>query len=412
MKPARRKTTAPLCVSTVLTAVLMCLLDGEHYATQLESAWPACRPLSVLMCIASEYSGLSELHAFYKKVVDSCAQSLWREKEELAADEPGARDFLPSAPEPSATQPPEPQTQPPEFGSFHTQWLGAQLPHAYEFCSFHHQWLGRSETHDRDFCGFHAQWLGLAEAEKLVDSCPVSCRIILMGDSLMEDFGVTFYRHFKSRRGFQMILLAKFSTGLCRPDYFNWFEIFPQTLHENAPHVVLFMIGANDALPVWHSRGNTTPNKPEDKWKLAYGERVGRLLADARNRQVLPLWVGMPVMGGKYAALLAQTEEATREACASRNVSYVDNRSLLADENGQYQSFIRNGAGKVVRVRTKDKQHMTPEGNRMILEAALPDFEQVLRQHRLAHPELCVYPEQADKLPKPSLDIVIPYKPQ
>ncbi len=411
MKTARPGTSVSLCLSTVLTAVLMCLLNGEHYASQLESAWPVARPLAALMSKASEYSGLPHLHALCRDAVDSCCLALWRERAEEEAEPPAPQEAPPPAPSGRLAASPQPQGH--EFRDFHTNWLaGPYMPEYEEFCDFHKEWLGGPSSHTREFCGFHGQWLGLAEAEKLVDTCPVSCRVMLMGDSLMEDFGVTFYRHFKTRRGLQMILLAKFSTGLCRPDYFNWFEMFPRTLDEKAPHLVIFMLGANDCLPVWYSKGNSTPTKPADKWKEAYGERVGMLLSDARNRRVLPLWVGMPIMGGKHAALHAQTEEATREACAGRGVPYRDNRALLADENGQYQSFIKDNSGKVVRVRAKDKQHMSPEGNRMLLQAALPDFEQVLRQHRLAHPELCVYPEQEESLPKPTLDVVIPYKPR
>ncbi len=404
MKDRFRNPSVLLCASTVLTALLMCLLNGEHYAGQLESAWPVSRPVAAAMSKVSEWSLLPKVHGLYRDGVDACCAWLWSGEDGSASDLPSGLVER----EPAVSEP----LPPPEFCGFHEQWLGKPEPVADAFCGFHQQWLGKPEESATAFCGFRNQWRGKAEAEKLVNSCPVTCRVMLMGDSLMEDFGVYFYRLNKARHGLQMILLAKFSTGLCRPDYFNWFELFPQTVAEKQPHIVLFMMGANDGQPVWYSREKIVQTKPAEQWKNAYGERVGTLLADARNARTLPLWVGMPVMGGKYAALLAQTETATREACAKRGVPYVDNRALLADANGKYQSFMKNEAGKLVRIRRKDLDHMTPEGNRILLQAAMPDFEQLLRQHRLNHPELCVYPERGGKLAKPSLDVVIPYKPK
>ncbi len=400
MKGRFTRPAVQLCATTVLTSLFMCLLNGEHYGAQLEAAWPAFRPVAVVMSKLSEWSHLPKVHGIHRDGVDACCAFLWSEGAESAPEETPAPAVVEVKREPAA------------FRDFHRQWLGQPAHAAVAFCDFHRHWLGKPEECADAFCGFRNQWRGKAEAEKFVDTCPVSCRVLLMGDSLMEDFGLTFYQFTKARRGLQMILLAKFSTGLCRPDYFNWFELFPRTLDEKQPHIVLFMMGANDGQPVWYSREQIVQFRPAELWKNAYDERVGTLLADAQNRRALPMWVGMPVMGGRHASQLVQTEEATREACARRSVPYVDNRARLADADGKYQSFMKNEEGKLVRIRKKDLDHMTPEGNRILLRAAMPDFEQLLRQHRLNHPELCVYPENGEELDKPTLEIVIPYKPK
>ncbi len=402
-----RKSAACLCVSTALTAVLMGLLNGEHYAAQLETAWPVARPLTECLSWLSFRSGLPHVHNLAREQVEQCCAALWHADDEEPV-EPSPDTVAVEEPPVQVEEPAEPTY---EFLGFHEHWLGGEDVQINEFRTFHSQWLGKSEEPPFGFQTYHNQWLGLEAAAKLVDSCPVTCRVLLMGDSLMEDFGVFFYRHLHARRGLQMILLAKFSTGLCRPDYFNWFEVFPRNMEEKKPHVVIFMLGGNDCQPIWYARGKTVPTRPVDRWKLAYGERMGQLLADVEKQQALPLWVGMPVMGGKHASLLARTETAMREECARRNVPYLDNRVLLADKNGNYQSFMKNKAGKLLRIRAKDQQHMTPDGNRMLVQAAMPDFEKLLRQHRLNHPELCVYPGQQNSLAKPSLDVVIPYKP-
>ncbi len=421
MKADSGKSPLALCALTVFSALLLGLLNGEHYAAQLEEEWPCTRPLAEGLRCVSSWSHLPQAHESFREGVDKCCALLW------SAEDGGQGDALcegdgevfvpvpvPVPPPPPVVVQPAPVEPPPvavvEEPDVQPAPEPAPQPEEPEPAVVVEEEEEPAAPED-GFCGFHQQWLGQEEAQQLVDTCPVNCRVMLMGDSLMEDLGLHFYRHLKARRGLQMILLAKFSTGLCRPDYFNWFELFPRTMDEKRPHIVLFMIGANDGQPIWFSKGNVVQTKPADKWKTAYGGRVGTLLADTRKRQALPLWVGMPVMGGKYASYLARTEEATREACAGWQVPYVDNRALLADSEGNYQSFVRNGAGKMVRVRKKDKEHMTAEGNRMLLEALMPYFEQQLRQHRLNHPELCRYPDRKDELAKPMLDIVVPYKP-
>ncbi len=413
MKPSAGKASALLCASTVLVAALLGLLNGGHYAAQLETAWPLTRPLAEWLGAASEASGLPKAHELFRETVDSCCAVLWNSGNEEPPAEDAAEALVveepPPLPQETTPEPPPPPLC--EFRDFHRQWLGRQDAPVQEFASFHDQWLGWGGETPCGFRDFHDRMLGKAKAEHFVNTCPVTCRLMLVGDSLMEDFGVYFYRHVKSRPGLQMILLAKFSTGLCRPDYFNWFKVFPENMESKRPHIVIFMMGANDCQPIWYSRGHVVKTRPVAPWEAAYGERVGEMLTCAQRQQALPMWVGMPVMGGNHAALIARTEEVTRKTCARWNVPYVDNRALLADSKGQYQSFMKNKAGQLVRIRTKDQQHMTPEGNTLLVRAAMAGFEELLRQHRLNHPELCVYPEQKKSLATPPLEVVIPYKP-
>ncbi len=408
------RTPACLCLSALLTALLMGLLNGESYADRLEAAHPSARPVAELLRRSAAATGLSALHGLVREGTDACCAALWGGAEVPA--EPEAPVAPPEAAEP-APPPVDDKAQRlaaalESFRGFHMQWAGQREAHAvHEFRGFRRRWLGAPAPLPQGMADFHRQWRGKEACAPLVDSCPVSCRVMLMGDSLMEDFGVSFYRHARTRRGMQMILLAKFSTGLCRPDYFNWFEVFPRNLDEKKPHIVIFMMGANDCQPIWYSRGHVVSTRPVEAWNRAYTERVGQLLGEAQQRQVLPLWVGMPVMGGGHATILARTEELTRQACAELSVPYIDNRARLADSRGQYQSFIKNEAGQMVRVRTKDQQHMTPEGNAILVQAIMADVEKLLRLHRLNHPELCVYPGQQNLLARPSLEVLIPYKP-
>lgn len=423
-------TRSLLCAAVVSVSLLLCLFNGERYAERLEAEYPVARPAADLLRWSAELSCLPAVHEYLKGGIGHARDVAFGEVESAPEHVSAAGDSFGKANVAAMATSVEPGALPPVVARA-TRRASAEKKQssappdegAIVFRGIHRSFLVEEENSDAGsepeapaflpgFRGLHVSWTGKEKAEKLVDTCPVRCRVMMVGDSLMEDFGLHFYRHVKKRRGLQCILTAKFSTGLCRPDYFNWFECLPRTISEKKPDIVLYLMGANDGQPVWLEKGRLVQTGNPQHWKKAYGSRVSEMLAPAKTAGALPLWIGMPVMGGRYASLLAQTEKATMEACAREKTPYVDNLSLMTDEHGQFQSFMKDSAGRMVRIRRKDKQHMTPEGNRLLVEAAMPHFEKALRQHRLNHPELCVYPDQSEQLSNPALDITIKYVPK
>lgn len=415
-----------LCAAVVSVSLLLCLLNGERYAGRLEAEYPVARPAADLLRWSAKLSCLPEAHEYLKGGIGRVRDVAFGGRESGPEPVPAVSDSCGEAPA-GVIEPCEKPKVVAKQPCRHTAEKKRVSPPTNEsaivFRGMHRSFLVEEETENSGidsgpaspafrFRGLHVSWAGKEKAEKLVDTCPVRCRVMMVGDSLMEDFGVHFYRRAKKRRGLQFILTAKFSTGLCRPDYFNWFECLPRTISEKKPDIVLYLMGANDGQPVWLGKGRVVQTANAQHWKKAYGARVSEMLAPAKAAGALPLWIGMPVMGGRYASLIGQTERATMEACAREKTPYVDNLSLMTDEHGRFQSFIKDASGRMVRIRRKDKQHMTPEGNRVLIEAAMPHFEKLLRQHRLNHPELCVYPDKSEQLSNPGLDITIKYVPR
>ncbi|MBR6575793.1 MAG: DUF459 domain-containing protein [Akkermansia sp.] len=241
-------------------------------------------------------------------------------------------------------------------------------------------------------------------------AAPVHYRIMLMGDSLMEDLGPATYRVLRSRKGLHFILTAKFSTGLCRPDYFNWPQNLEPAVKEHRPDIIIIFIGANDGMPIKVEDKNISPYS-RDAWRDAYRGKMQEIFDIARKYECRVLWVGLPPMGGKYAALLKNTADTQQAVCESLHVPYLDTVPLLGDENGAYRTYMTNERGQTVRLRKKDLEHLAPAGNELIVRSMLPHIEHVIYDFRTKHPEKCLTPEEIKQRGNARMDVTIKYIP-
>lgn len=239
---------------------------------------------------------------------------------------------------------------------------------------------------------------------------PVHYRIMLMGDSLMEDLGPATYRALRARKGLHFILTAKFSTGLTRPDYFNWPKNLEPMVQEHRPDLIIIFMGANDAMPIKVEGRNISPYSREE-WRAAYRIKMQEILDIAIRYQSRVLWIGLPPMGGRTSALLKNTADTQQAVCESLNVPYLDTVPLLGDENGKYRTYMTDARGRMVRLRQKDMEHITSAGNDIIIRGMMPHLEHAIYDFRSRHPEKCLTPEEMQKKGNARMYVTIKYVP-
>ena len=72
-------------------------------------------------------------------------------------------------------------------------------------------------------------------------------RVLLVGDSMMmEGLGPTLHHRLRKRDNLDVHREGKYSSGLSRPDFYNWFENLPIMLEEYQPDLLIMSLGAND----------------------------------------------------------------------------------------------------------------------------------------------------------------------
>lgn len=217
-------------------------------------------------------------------------------------------------------------------------------------------------------------------------NCPV--KVLLVGDSLMmEGFGPVLLRTLRQREDFEVRREAKYSTGLSRPDYFDWQERMAELVLEFDPDLVLICLGANDAQDIIdeHKKRHIAGSK---SWAEQYFARALNLSETAQGQGAKLIWVGLPIMGKEPHAsrvkMLSQEQLAATLVAPETRV-YVNTYAVLADEQGQFSSLLPDENGIPVRIRHKDKIHVNEAGGKMLVDSVLPFVELFYPKPQMSH---------------------------
>nr|WP_297807824.1 DUF459 domain-containing protein [Tepidiforma sp.] len=151
----------------------------------------------------------------------------------------------------------------------------------------------------------------------------------------------------------------KISSGLMRPDFFDWPAYLAAEMARYDPDVVVFMVGANDA--------NQVRSTEE------YGARVGAVMDLLYRPGRTVVWVGQPNMGrADLAASVPRINAVFAEQAAARPwVLYLDTWALTSAPDGSYAAALPDEHGTLQVVRVSDGVHFTPAGGRRLALAVI-----------------------------------------
>ena len=167
------------------------------------------------------------------------------------------------------------------------------------------------------------------------------------------------------------------STGLSRPDFFDWPERLAQVITEQRPDAFVLLFGTNDSQDLQDDSGVLAAGSPS--WLAVYRARVARVMDLLHQPGTTTVWVGLPVMRSHdFDASMSALDAVYREEAARRPwISYVDSRSLFASASGGYADVLPTAGGGEESVRQEDGIHWSVAGATRIGEAA---WEAIARQ--------------------------------
>ena len=205
-------------------------------------------------------------------------------------------------------------------------------------------------------------------------------RVLAVGDSLMTYPGYALVDQAKVYSGLRVESVTKQSSGLVRPDYYDWPKALGRAVREFRPHVVVVLLGANDMQPVVHE-GHSAALFSEN-WGAEYAKRVERFIQIASQAGASVIWVGLPIMRDpKFSKTEHRLNEFYAAGCAAHlGAVYIDGFTLFADVNGAYAAKLADASGVTRVMRAKDGIHFTMDGARRIAEAVV---EVLLKSCRL-----------------------------
>lgn len=191
-------------------------------------------------------------------------------------------------------------------------------------------------------------------------------RIWVAGDSLSAEFGKSLHRLGYDSGELWPLGTVDFhvSTGLSRPDYFNWPAEITAKVQELDPHVVVLMLGSNDDQNLKDPDGRTHSFGSEG-WQGEYRRRVGAVMDQILAGDRYVVYVGVPIMRNgdrnpRYELINSIIKGEAKERRGK--VWYVDAYTLFQDGNGGYAQYLPNEKGELVEVRTGDGIHFQRAG--------------------------------------------------
>jgi hypothetical protein len=218
-------------------------------------------------------------------------------------------------------------------------------------------------------------------------------RLLILGDSDAGTFG-PYLETLMSETGIVTTQLDyKVSSGLSRPDFFDWPTHMAEVLPAADPDIVVVTFGGNDAQAITDASGAVLEGVPtgeaggDVEWRAEYGARVGAAmdLLAAEGRTLV--WVGIPnAQDPDFTARLRVQDEVVRAEAAERpGVRFVDTWQRFAGNEGGYAEYRidpRDGQGKDVRA--DDGFHLNTNGAEILALDIAEVVRAVLRERGAA----------------------------
>jgi uncharacterized protein len=197
--------------------------------------------------------------------------------------------------------------------------------------------------------------------EKTVPTSADPAEVLILGDSDAGAFG-PYLKTLVDQTGIATTRLEyKTSSGLARPDFFDWPTFMRQIVPEVNPDIVVVTFGGNDAQGLrnldlsWAVDHNPGEGQDDTDWKAEYGARVGAAMDYLTEGNRTLVWVGIPnASDAALTARLAVQDEVVRAEAAKRadKVVFIDTWARFSGRNGGWAEYVidpRDGEGKDVR---------------------------------------------------------------
>jgi len=199
--------------------------------------------------------------------------------------------------------------------------------------------------------------------------------VVVSGDSMTEAFG-KYLRSDLAETGVATgIHDFRFSSGLARPDFFDWPAHLRELLVQHDPDLVILMVGANDGQDI--KVDGEVLKFGSEKWIAVYAQRVrdtmDMLAVDGRR----VYWVGQPIARSETYSAKMKTLDGVyaAEAEGRENVIYLDTWELFSAADGSYSAYLPGGTGEQQLMRADDGIHLSVAGAHRLTDHVMDAIE-------------------------------------
>jgi uncharacterized protein len=196
-------------------------------------------------------------------------------------------------------------------------------------------------------------------------------RVWVGGDSMAQVFGESLLRMAEERGDIEAEHDYTISSGLTRPDFFDWPAHLVNDVLPDHPEVVVIIFGANDAQPL--NIDGVVRESSEPEWLAEYRRRVASTMDLLGGEGRFVVWIGQPIMrSSSFSERIARLNAIYREEAAQRPwIHFLDTWPLFADAGGGYSDYLPGPDGEQQLMRQQDGIHLSREGGDRLAEAVL-----------------------------------------
>lgn len=220
--------------------------------------------------------------------------------------------------------------------------------------------------------------LSVAISAAMVTSAKAAS-VLMLGDSNIRGaLGIVLERDLEAV-GHDVTRYGVPSSGLARPDFFDW-SLTAKGLAEMVnPDVVLVMFGANDTQRIKGRSGETIHWRDESAWRAAYTRRWHALVRALKGADRRVIVLGPTNRRSeRHVAALQRVREIQQAVCsATTGVLWLDLFPHSTDERGRHLHEGFDVFGKRVRLRMSDGRHLTRRGGVEVARRLLVSFDEL-----------------------------------
>lgn len=222
------------------------------------------------------------------------------------------------------------------------------------------EWL-REKANDRRY----------ETGQYLPGTSPPEATVLLIGDSLSIPIGRVMESNYEvGSSSTRFIRIGMESSGLARPDFFDWKRQLDDAVRNAKPDLVLIMLGTNDNKDL--RIADSAVGFRSKAWEAEYSRRVARLVEIAggiSNRHARVYWVGAPVMkDAKLNDDVKYINSQTKKVCEEMaHCTFVSMWDLLKGEEGGFEFSLVSESGERISIRAQDGIHLQLRGAEILV---------------------------------------------
>lgn len=210
--------------------------------------------------------------------------------------------------------------------------------------------------------------------------------ILILGDSMAAtDFGQALEEVLSKDPRITTHRRGKSSTGLARPDFFDWMREGPKQVRLHQPDLVIVILGGNDGQDLIPRGSGKRVYWGSEAWATAYAERLGHftsVLAEGKRRVV---FLGLPLMDRprleKKLKLIRSVQKRTFDQ--HPDAAYLDTDSCFRSKDGKLLRTVKVKGWKTPQpLRQEDGIHLTVPGARHFAACVFERLAPVLNPPR------------------------------